>query len=165
MRPIIYALVAVLTVVGSSRGEDNGEKGWVQDFEKAMARAAKEEKLIIADFTGSDWCGWCIKLDKEVFSQDTFKDFARDNVVLFKADFPMRKEQPKDIARQNKKLAETYRVQGFPTILLLNAEGKQLERTGYRPGGAEKYVEHLKALISAHEEAIPRKKVEETAGS
>jgi thioredoxin-related protein len=98
-------------------------------------------------FSGSDWCGWCKKLDREVWAQPAFKDYAKDNVVLFLADFPRSKELDAKTAEQNKDLATTYSVEGFPTVLLVDSKGKELARTGYKPGGAEKYVEHLKGLI------------------
>jgi len=99
-------------------------------------------------FSGSDWCGWCIRLDKEVFTQEAFRDFAKDGAVLFEADFPRQKEQPAKIKQQNHVLQHRYQVRGFPTVLLLDAEGNVLARTGYQRGGAEKYVEHLRALIA-----------------
>jgi thioredoxin-related protein len=137
---LIYMLAGL---VSAQAGGD----GWLTDFEAAKKAAADRGVPILADFSGSDWCGWCIKLDKEVFSKEAFKTFAKDNVVLFLADFPARKEQPEALARQNKALASQYGVEGFPTVLLLDAEGKLKARTGYQRGGAEKYVEHLKELI------------------
>jgi protein disulfide-isomerase len=124
-----------------------GAEGWLTDFEAAKKIAAEKGVPILADFSGSDWCGWCIKLDKEVFSQDEFKAYAKDNLVLFLADFPRSTPQTKDISEQNSALAEKYGVRGFPTVLILNAGGEVLERTGYQRGGAEKYIEHLKELL------------------
>ncbi len=144
MKTAAYALATALLVTACSTAQ-SGE-GWLTNFEEAKAVAAKKGAPILADFSGSDWCGWCIKLDKEVFSQDEFKAYAKKNLVLFLADFPNRKEQSKEIKTQNTKLSKTYGVQGFPTVLLLDAKGKVLARTGYRKGGAKAYVEHLKSL-------------------
>lgn len=122
------------------------EVEWVTSFEAARRQAAERKVPILADFSGSDWCGWCIKLDEEVFSKKAFKDYARENLVLFLADFPRRKPQAAELKEQNRKLSGQYGIEGFPTVLLLDATGKELARTGYRPGGAEGYVTHLKSL-------------------
>ena len=120
---------------------------WGTDWEAAKAQAKKENKPIFINFTGTDWCGWCIKLDKEVFSKDAFKAYARDNLVLLKLDFPRRKMLPKEKSARNQELAEIFGIRGFPTIVLLGADGKEKARTGYQRGGAEAYVEHLKGLL------------------
>jgi thioredoxin-related protein len=120
---------------------------WLTDINKAKKEATEKNLPILADFSGSDWCGWCIKLDKEVFSQKEFKAFAKDSVVLFLADFPHAKELSADVKAQNEQLRQAYNVEGFPTILLLDAGGKVMARTGYRRGGAVVYVNHLKDLL------------------
>ncbi|MCX7819775.1 MAG: thioredoxin family protein [Kiritimatiellae bacterium] len=124
-----------------------GATGWEDDFEKAIERAQKENKYVLVDFSGSDWCGWCIKLDEEVFSKKAFKDYANENLVLVLLDFPRRKELPKKTREQNEALLKKFGVRGFPTVLILNPKGEEVARTGYKPGGAEAYVEHLKELI------------------
>lgn len=124
-----------------------GEAAWLIDFEEAKKQAAEKNLPILADFSGSDWCGWCIKLDKEVFSKDEFKAYAKENLILFLADFPSRKKLPADVKAQNDKLAKEYGIRGYPTVLLLDAKGKVLERTGYQKGGAAAYVEHIKGLL------------------
>jgi protein disulfide-isomerase len=121
--------------------------GWGDNFEAAKKQARSSGRPILADFTGSDWCGWCIKLDKEVFQQKAFQQYARSNLVLFVADYPRRKQLPTSVARQNEALMEKYQVQGFPTIFLLDADGKILGRSGYLPGGAAAYVPHLQELL------------------
>ena len=120
---------------------------WETDFEAAKDRAKAEGKPMLIDFTGSDWCGWCVKLKKEVFDHQEFKDYAAENLVLVELDFPRRKEQSEEEKAQNAKLAEKYEVRGFPTILILSDKGKEIARTGYKAGGPEAYVEHLKELL------------------
>lgn len=120
---------------------------WETDVEVAKKRAKEENKEILADFTGSDWCGWCMKLKKEVFDQPQFHEYAKKHLVLLELDFPRTKKLPAKEKEQNEKLADEFNVRGYPTILLLNARGKEIHRTGYMAGGAEKYVEHLKALL------------------
>lgn len=122
--------------------------GWGDNFEAAKATAATEKKVILLDFTGSDWCGWCMKLDKEVFSKKEFKDYAKENLILVTVDFPQGKRQTKKLKEQNEALAKKYGVSGYPTIVLVDAEGKKLAQTGYEEGGPTKYVESLKQLLA-----------------
>lgn len=124
-----------------------GAEGWLTDFEASKKLAAENNLPILVNFSGSDWCGWCIKLEKEVFSKDAFKEYAKDNVVLFLADFPNSKPQSDEVKAQNDALAKKHGVRGFPTVLLLDAEGNVLEKTGYKAGGPEKYVDHIKDLL------------------
>ncbi|MFH1970021.1 MAG: thioredoxin family protein [Verrucomicrobiota bacterium] len=143
MRTILLGLLlAGLFGFSALAGEE-----WLTDFNKAKKEAAEKNLLILADFSGSDWCGWCIKLDKEVFSQKEFKAFAKERLVLFLADFPRAKELKADVKAQNEQLCKAYGVKGFPTVLLLDAGGKVIARTGYRRGGAGAYVDHLEKLL------------------
>ena len=139
-------LIAVVSLFWFASFALAGE-GWLTDFEAAKKLAAEKGLPILADFSGSDWCGWCIRLDNEVFSQPEFKAYAKENVVLFLADFPNSTPQSEEIKAQNKKLSQQYGISGFPTVLLLNADGSVINKTGYRRGGAAAYVEHLKSLL------------------
>lgn len=123
-------------------------EGWMTDFEAAKAKAKAENKPMLLDFTGSDWCGWCIKLDKEVFGEAAFKEYAAAELVLVELDFPRGKEQSAELKAQNEKLAKQYGIRGFPTILVLSPDGELIEKTGYQRGGAEAYVEHIKSIIA-----------------
>ncbi|MBI5835254.1 MAG: thioredoxin family protein [Armatimonadetes bacterium] len=125
------------------------ESLWITDFEAAKTRAKADGKLILADFTGSDWCGWCIKLKGEVFDKDEFKAAAPKSFVLLELDFPNKKELPAPLKAQNEKLQAQFKIEGFPTILLLDAEGKAVAKTGYQEGGPEKYIAHLGELVKA----------------
>lgn len=127
-----------------------GGAGWESDFAKAAERAKKENKPMLLDFTGSDWCGWCIKLDKEVFSKKAFKDYAESSLVLVEVDFPQGKKQSAKEKKQNEELQQKYGVSGYPTIILLSSDGqKVLGKTGYRSGGPDAYVKHLKEIIGS----------------
>jgi thioredoxin-related protein len=120
---------------------------WVSDFEKAKATAAKEGKDLLIDFTGSDWCSWCIKLRKEVFDLDAFKAAGPKNFVLVELDFPQNKSKlSKETQEQNAKLQQQFGIQGFPSIILADAQGRPYAKTGYQPGGPEKYLPHLEEL-------------------
>jgi len=124
---------------------------WVEDFDEASKKAQDSGKYLLVNFTGSDWCGWCIRLDKEVFSTSEFKQYAQENLVGAYIDFPRRKPMPEERAQRNLELAQQYQVPGYPTILILAPDGSLVERTGYRPGGPEAYIEHLESIIAAHE--------------
>jgi len=141
------ALMVYVLVLTFMSGLVFGSEGWLTDFEAAKKQAAEQKRPILIDFSGSDWCGWCIKLDKEVFSKDSFKVYAKENLVLVLADFPSAKKLPAEVKAQNEALLEKYGVRGFPTVLLLDAEGNELARTGYQRGGPEAYVSHLKKLL------------------
>lgn len=123
-----------------------GGDGWLTDMEAAKAQAAKEKKDLLLDFTGSDWCGWCIKLNEEVFSKEPFKAGTKDKFVLVELDFPKKKKLDPKLKEQNDALNEKMKVQGYPTIMLCDATGRPYAKTGYQRGGPEKYVEHLTEL-------------------
>ena len=126
----------------------NASDGWLTDFTKAKADAKMSKKMILADFSGSDWCGWCIKLDKEVFQKSIFKKFAKENLILLMVDFPRyEKNQSSAIKKQNIAMAEKYNVEVFPTVLILDFNGKVVAKTGYQRGGAQAYVDNLKKLM------------------
>lgn len=120
---------------------------WNQDYKKAVAESHKTGKPILIDFSGTDWCTWCMKLDKEVFNQQAFKKYAEKNLVLMLAAFPKKKPLNVELTAQNEELAKKYAIEGFPTVVVLSSKGETLGVTGYQPGGAEKYVEHLKGII------------------
>jgi protein disulfide-isomerase len=117
-------------------------EGWQTDYKVALEQAAKENKPVLLDFTGSDWCGWCIKLEKETFSQADFKKFSEKSLLLVELDFPNSKPQSDEVKKQNKELQEKYKVEGFPTLVLLDSKGKEIARnTGYLPGGPKAFIE------------------------
>jgi len=143
----LLSLLAILTL--ALFNSVSAGAAWMTDFEAAKAKAKAENKPLLLDFTGSDWCGWCIKLDKEVFSKAAFEDYAKDSLVLVELDFPRdSSKQTKEVAEQNEALAQKYQIRGFPTILVLSPDGELIEKTGYQSGGAEKYVEHIKEIIA-----------------
>ena len=143
-----YKLIALLLMALVSNSFAAGEL-WTSDYDSALKKAKKENRHVLLDFTGSDWCGWCIRLNKEVFDTDAFKAYAKDNLVLVEIDFPRKKSLPKDVVARNRKLGEKFEVAGYPTIWILGPDGTPIRSTGYRKGGGEAYVEHLKGLIKA----------------
>ncbi|MFT5049514.1 MAG: thiol-disulfide isomerase/thioredoxin [Chlamydiales bacterium] len=134
------ALVASISSISAQASET-----WYGDFDVASAAAKKAGKDLFVDFTGSDWCHWCIKLHEEVLGIDEFVAGAQKDYILVSLDFPRSEEalaKVPDIAR-NKELAKKYNIQGYPTVLLMDADGTVFARTGYQAGGAEKYLAHL----------------------
>ena len=125
-----------------------GGDGWETNFEKAKQKATQENKALLVDFTGSDWCGWCIRLKKEVFDHKEFSDFANKHFVLVELDYPQNKVQSDEIKAQNNKLKNTYQIQGYPTILLMDAKGRPFAKTGYQAGGPPAYNKHLQGLLA-----------------
>lgn len=139
--------MAVSAILSGSFFAQAGGEGWSHEFAASAKKAADENKVMLVDFTGSDWCGWCIKLNKEVFSHDEFKNGVKDGYVLVELDYPRDKSKltPETI-EQNEALQEKYAVKGFPTILLLDGEGRPFAKTGYQAGGPVEYVKHLNEL-------------------
>ena len=121
---------------------------WYDDVEQAVKISEQTKKPILFFFTGSDWCGWCIKLQNEVFKTAEFTKWANEKVILVELDFPRRKILPEKIQAQNNELKNFFQVGGFPTVWLVNAhktdDGKinltQLGRTGYVAGGPKAWL-------------------------
>jgi protein disulfide-isomerase len=131
---------------------------WYTELAKAQAASNESNKPIFAFFTGSDWCGWCHKLQAEVFAKAAFKEWARQNVILLELDFPRRKQLAPEIAQQNMNLQQAFQVRGYPTVWLFYAQTNPttneinlnaLGSTGY-PSGAEAGKEEVKFLSDAN---------------
>ena len=121
--------------------------GFTDNLDEALAKAKAEGKLVYACFSGSDWCYWCKKLEKEVLSDPLFVVGVMDDYVLVFIDSPQNKARLSDHATaENKKLTKKYGIEGYPTALILDGDGKKVGKTGYREGGAVEYVEHLKSF-------------------
>ena len=121
---------------------------WGTDFEAGLKLARETRRPILLDFTGSDWCGWCMKLDREILATPEFKQFADQHLVLVKIDFPMHQAQSEAERARNEALAARFQVQGFPTLVLLNPEAKPCGTLGYMPGGPGAFIEQLNSLIA-----------------
>ena len=145
LRFVALAAIVLLAAFSIAAAAE-AKPGWLTDINQAKDRAKSDKKLILVDFTGSDWCGWCIKLDREVFSKPEFKEYADKNLVLLEVDFPRRKQLPATQKAHNLGLAEQYGVQGFPTIIVLNGDGKKVGELGYMPGGPSAFLAELDKL-------------------
>ncbi|HQU60881.1 MAG: thioredoxin family protein [Phaeodactylibacter sp.] len=137
---IAFLLTASFAIAQENYTAEN--KGWLVDLDQAYALSKKTGKPIMANFTGSDWCGWCKKLTASVFSTPEFKKWADKNVVLLELDFPRRKQIPDKIRQQNNSLQQAFQVRGYPTVWVFRAkkdpgtgqyELEALGKTGYTP--------------------------------
>ena len=146
MKRMLVLIVMFAAVAANAK--TSTPAGWIDDYDTALKRAADEEKLIVANFSGSDWCGWCKRLDSEVFNTDDFRKGATNRYVLLMVDSPRDRSLLSPKAReQNPKLVEKYGIRGFPTVLILDAKGKTVNELGYRRGGPENYLKALEAAI------------------
>ena len=124
--------------------------GFIDDYDLALARAKTEKKIIVADFSGSDWCFWCQRLDREILTQEAFLSVATNRYVLLMVDSPRDKTRLSEKAKvENPKLVRKYNVTGYPTVLLLDADGKLVGETGFVGGGPENYLRHLDEKVAA----------------
>lgn len=119
---------------------------WTTNYASAVTAAKADNRQVFLFFTGSDWCGWCRKLDREVLSTPEFKAYAQKKLVLVKLDFPRQIPQSNQLKAQNQKLGRQYKIEGYPTVIVLNAQGKQVGRLGYQPGGPKAFINELKGL-------------------
>jgi protein disulfide-isomerase len=138
-------VIAILVALGLfSAVSVQADSAWGTDYKKAQNEAKANHKLVLLDFTGSDWCGYCIQLDKAILSQQQFKDYANKNLVLVEIDFPRRKAQSVEMRKQNQELAERYQIDGFPTLIVLDGEGKTVWRyDGMYAGGIAAFLAEL----------------------
>jgi protein disulfide-isomerase len=122
------------------------ELQWLTDLPKAQAKAKAENKLVMLEFTGSDWCIWCKRLKAEILSQAQFVEYARKNLVAVEVDFPHGKEQSAELKKANLQLQKQYDIKGLPTVLVLNRDGKPLGELDYQEGGPKPFIEKLEQL-------------------
>ncbi len=152
---VIFAQNGVLKTQSQTKVYKANAVGWLVDINKAYEISKKTGKPILANFTGSDWCGWCKKLKYEVFDKAAFKTWAKDKVVLLELDFPRRFKLPEDIKKQNYSLAQAFHVTGYPTIWVFKL-GKDekgsftidaLGKTGYVAGGPANFIKGVEDMF------------------
>jgi len=125
------------------------EGAWTTDLPKAQAQAKAEKKMVLMDFNGSDWCPPCKALRKNVLNSQTFQDFAKANLVLVDVDFPHGKQQTEELKKANEALSQKFNIDGFPTVIVLSSDGKELKRiVGYEGQSAKELVGELQKLKS-----------------
>ncbi|HEU5395639.1 MAG TPA: thioredoxin family protein [Verrucomicrobiae bacterium] len=117
---------------------------WQLHLPAALDQARKEKKQVLLDFTGSDWCPWCIKFDHEILDTAKFAEYANRHLVLVQLDYPRNKPQSESLRRDNAELQQRFQVEGFPTFVLLNSDGKELGRqVGFLEGGPDAFIREL----------------------
>ena len=123
---------------------------WTTDWKAALADSKKTGRPVMANFTGSDWCGWCHKLADEVFDYQAFQDWAKGRVVAVELDFPTPAvPQTEALKAQNQSLLRQYQVSGYPTLLFVDSDGVELARMGYEAGGPGNWVAMVEQQLAA----------------
>ena len=146
VKHFIFSALAAAILAGTASAQTQAQ--WLTDFKKAQEEAKATNKLLLLEFTGSDWCPPCRMLQRDVLSSREFQEYAIKNFILLEVDFPRAKPQTAELARQNQMLAERFGIDGFPSIILLNADGKKLgELVGYDPhAGRQGYLDALEKM-------------------
>jgi protein disulfide-isomerase len=140
MKKILFALLTCWIATQAYAGDSQ----WITSVPKAQTKAKAEHKIILLDFTGSDWCVWCKKLDADTFSKPDFLDYAKKNLVLVEVDFPSQKAQSAEQKSANEALQKKYEVDGYPTLVALDADGKIVwKHVGYLDGGPSALIAKL----------------------
>lgn len=145
MKKFIFVSIALLISITSALAQE-----WEIDFAKAKQVALDENKVIVLVFQGSDWCAPCIRLDREIWSTESFQAYAKANYVMLQADFPRKKQNalPEAIAEANAKLADEYNKNGvFPFVVVMNHKGEVLGETSYKKTTPEAYIKELNSFI------------------
>lgn len=146
--------IILLFLTFSSLAINAQDLKWYTDVKEASALSIKTKKPLLLFFTGSDWCGWCMKLQKEVFVQPDFAKWAKDNVILVELDYPKRKQLAPELAKQNSELGQMFAIRGYPTVWLVNPSNSKdqvafdrLGSTGYVAGGPQKWIEGANTIL------------------
>jgi protein disulfide-isomerase len=138
------AILALGLLCSCAKEEPAGPMTWLTDLPKALEQAKAAKKLVMIDFTGSDWCPPCITLKRKVLATKRFQEYADKNLVLVEVDFPNNLPQTPELKKANRDLAGKYQVEGYPTVILLDANGKELSRSdGYSGASASEFIATL----------------------
>ena len=143
VKNLFLALSVIIGFIAANSAR--AELDWLTDYKKAQEEAKANNKSLLINFTGSDWCPACVELQKEVFSTPQFRDYASKNFVFLEIDFPRSKPQPQEVALQNQELAARYGIEAFPSVIVVSSEGKKIgELIGYNPDvTVEMYIAEL----------------------
>ncbi len=143
MKRVMLAAVAILLLAALPLAAAE----WTTDYNSALQTAKAQNRAVLINFTGSDWCGWCIRLKKEVFDTAEFGQFAGSRLVLVEADFPQNKRLSSAQQRANQELQQKFRVTGYPSLFLVDGNGKILQKLGYMPGGPKAFIGEMTKVI------------------
>lgn len=154
MKNILFIIILTLSI--SINAQENNGLVWQTNAQEAINESLITNKPVLMFFTGSDWCGWCIKLQKEVFITGEFIEWASDYILL-ELDFPKRKKIEPEIAQQNAQLQNMLKVRGYPTVFIIQPEKnenninlKAIAKSGYVAGGPEKWIESIEKFIKSN---------------
>jgi len=149
-------LLTTLLLIGITIGMQAQELVWYTDVAKATEASQSQNKPLMLFFTGSDWCGWCKRLQSEVFFTNEFKEWAKKNVIAVELDFPRTKQLSPEITSQNQNLQQMFAVRGYPTVWFVNSTIKdkqisfeKLGSTGYVAGGPQNWIGNAGAILAA----------------
>lgn len=146
----VWMLAGLLGVFGflSSPSAQGALPGWHTNYATAVAQAKANGKLLLVHFSGSDWCGWCMKLQKDVFQKKEFQEYAATNLVLLSVDFPKRKPMAPAMQEFNQALAARFQIEGIPTIVVANEDGSKLGVLGFSDGGPKTFIKELERFVA-----------------
>lgn len=156
-RALLVFCVCASVAATAAKLSKSVPSGWGEDFAAAQKTAATGDKYILLAFSGSDWCGWCVKMDKDIYSDKKFVRAAKKDFELVLIDSPQDKSILSPLAKkQNPDLLKKYHIRGFPCSILVHPDGTEAKRfSGYQRGGPEAFLEALKA--AAAEAGAPKK--------
>jgi thiol:disulfide interchange protein len=154
----VMSIMAFFTFTTSAQSSNSsGKLEWLVNLDEAYAQHEKTGKPILANFTGSDWCGWCKKLTKSVFSKPDFKTWADENVILLELDFPRRKKLPEDLRKQNQGLQQAFKVRGYPTIWVFDLGKDENGQYSISALGKTGYTKTVEEFTSGVDQMIARR--------
>lgn len=166
----LVALLLLASPVFFSALESAEQKGgitWMTNYDKALKESKATSKPILLFFTGSDWCGWCTKLEKEALHTPEFSQSMGDKMIFVILDYPMKKSLDSKTHEQNQKLKKQYSIKSYPTVILINGDEELIGTTGYRSGGGQKYAQHLIKMVqeyTAYKQKMRRLALREYSG-
>lgn len=154
----LFVFIASFSFAQTSTSEYKAEnEGWLVNMDEAYELSQKTGKPILANFTGSDWCGWCKRLTKSVFIHDEFKEWAEKNVVLLELDFPRRKQLPQEIVAQNRSLQQAFKVRGYPTIYVFDLTKNENGEYAINALGKTNYKKTVKEFTDGVDAMLARR--------
>jgi len=145
--------IFLCVLLGITLGFTGGTSDWLTDYSKATELAEKQNKYILLRFSGSDWCGNCIKLERKLFNDSAFLSLAKKSIVLLVADFPKKRKNrlSKELTQQNEQLAEKYNTKGaFPKTVVIDHNGNLIKVMQYPLNTVDEYIANIKTIISAN---------------
>ena len=144
---IVFFFTILLQSQNDASIKQNESIFWYTDYKQAVEKSIEVKKPLLLNFSGSDWCGWCIKLDKEILNSKEFARLVRNKFVFVLVEFPRYKKLSNKFIKQNENLKNRFHIKGFPTILILDTDQNIIATTGYKHMTSEEYAEHLLLLL------------------